>query len=157
MCWAAPLQAQDVSAPPPLCAEDFITDMRTCSYCGASYQDCVIQCPIDHTSLVPETVVPPLPPAADQAPQQIFYDFVPLSPEDRNNDLVTLVTCGTLISADMAVARLRAAGIPAFIPDENLVQAMAFNLNAVGYVRVQIAPNDHARARELLSQRAESC
>lgn len=32
--------------------------MRTCSYCGAQYQDEVIQCPVDHTWFVPESARP---------------------------------------------------------------------------------------------------
>jgi hypothetical protein len=46
---------------------------------------------------------------------------------------------------------LRAAGIEAFIPDEFLMQAAAFNPNMIGYVRVQVAPKDYEAARDLLT------
>jgi len=64
---------------------------------------------------------------------------------------VTLVTCGTLVSADMVVCKLRAAGIAAFIPDEFLMQNVGFNVNTFGYVRVQVAPNDYDTAKAVLS------
>jgi hypothetical protein len=85
------------------------------------------------------------------------YYFVPLAPDDTSKAWVTLLTCGTLLSADLAATRLRAAGIAAFLPDENLAQAMAFNLNAVGCVRVQVAPGDYAQAREILRHQVASC
>src|ERR1035437_601346 len=129
--------------------------MRTCSYCGAKYQDNMLRCPIDHTSLVPESVAPSPASATASDPKQVLYEFTPLSPEDRQKDFVTLVTCGTLVSADMVVSRLRAAGISAFIPDECLMQTIGFNLNTFGYVRVQTTPNDYERARELLSEHNE--
>lgn len=66
-------------------------------------------------------------------------------------DLVTLVRCGTLLSADLISTRLRAAGIETFIPDQSVVQAMGFNLNSVGYVRVQISPADYDAAKEIIS------
>ncbi len=66
-------------------------------------------------------------------------------------DLVTLVRCGSLISADLIASRLRAEGIETFIPDQSLVQTMGYNLNAVGYVRVQVSPTDYDRARDIIS------
>ena len=56
------------------------------------------------------------------------------------------------MSADLIVSRLQAAGIEAFIPDQSVVQAMGFNLNAVGYVRVQVTPADYDAAKALLSE-----
>lgn len=65
-------------------------------------------------------------------------------------DLVTLVRCRTLPEADLVVSELSSVGIEAFIPDEFLSQAMAWNLNAFGYVRVQISPKDYQAAKEFL-------
>lgn len=65
-------------------------------------------------------------------------------------DLVTLVRCRTLAEADLVVSELSSAGIEAFIPDEFLSQAMAWNLNAFGYVRVQVSPKDYQAAKEFL-------
>jgi len=51
----------------------------------------------------------------------------------------------------MVACRLRAAGIQTFIPDENLMQAIAWNFNTYGFVRVQISPKDYEAAKDLLS------
>lgn len=66
-------------------------------------------------------------------------------------DLVTLATCEKLAEADLVRSKLDAAGIPAFIPDEKLMQNIAFNLNTFGYVRVQVRRQNYAEAKELLS------
>jgi hypothetical protein len=73
-----------------------------------------------------------------------------LTAEDRQKDFVTLVRCATLPAADMIVSRLQVAGIEAFIPDQTLTQTMGGDLNALGSVRVQIAPKDYEAAKELL-------
>ena len=124
--------------------------MRTCSYCGADLQDDVIECPIDHTPLVADSIAAA---ASGPSPDQPTYQFAPLSPQDSQKDFVTLVTCETLGSADMIVSRLRSAGIAAFIPDEYLMQTIGFNLNTFGYVRIQTTPRDYERARALLEDR----
>ena len=66
-------------------------------------------------------------------------------------DLVTLVRCRTLVAADKVVSRLRAARITAFLPDESLMQTVAWNVSTYGYVRVQVSPEDYDSARNLLS------
>jgi hypothetical protein len=65
-------------------------------------------------------------------------------------DLVTLVRCRDLVEADMVVSELRSTGISAFIPDEFLSQAVLWNLNTYGYVRVQVAPKDYESAKAFL-------
>jgi len=126
--------------------------MKTCPYCGAKYPDDTIICAIDHTPLTPppaalKTTAPPVP---DSSPRPEF-ELAPLTEDQMQMDLVTLVRCGTLMSADLIVSRLNAAGIEAFIPDQSVVQAMGFNLNAVGYVRVQVSPADYETARAIVS------
>jgi len=64
---------------------------------------------------------------------------------------VTLTTCRTLADADLVAAQLRAAQIPAFIPDESLVLNVGWNVNTYGYVRVKVHSQDYAAARELLN------
>ena len=125
--------------------------MNQCSYCGAEYSDDVLECPIDHTPLVEPDVATPSGSPPPSGPARPDYDFLPLSAAERQNDLVTLVRCGTLVAADLVVSRLQAAGIQAFIPDECLMQTIGFNLNTFGYVRVQVASQDYGAARELLS------
>jgi hypothetical protein len=65
-------------------------------------------------------------------------------------DLVTLLTCRTLLEAQMIVSQLGGAGISAFVPDEFLMQAVSWNLITFGYVRVQVSPKDYELAKEFL-------
>ena len=55
------------------------------------------------------------------------------------------------MAADIVVGRLQAAGISAFLPDENLMQTIGWNFNTFGYVRVQVSPNDYDAAKTLLT------
>jgi len=73
-----------------------------------------------------------------------------LASTELQNDLVTLLTCRTLAEADLIVSRLEGAGIGAIIPDEFLMQAVCWNLNTYGYVRVQISPKDYEAAKACL-------
>lgn len=122
--------------------------MKKCSYCGAEYPDDAVMCAIDQTPFErPSEPPPPEPKPAKPAE----YDFVPLSEVNEHLDLVTLVQCGTLVAADQVVARLRAAGIETFLPDEFLMQSVGWNFNTFGYVRVQVAPKDYDSAKNLLT------
>ncbi len=123
--------------------------MKKCSYCGAEYGNDAVECAIDGTSLANPCEAPP-PPRLAPEPKRAGIEFAPLSESDKQKDLVTLTRCGTLAEADLIVSRLRAAGINAFLPDETLMQTIAWNLNTYGYVRVQVAPKDYEAARELL-------
>jgi hypothetical protein len=122
--------------------------MKKCSYCGAEYPDDAAMCAIDHTPF--ERPSEPPPPKCER--KQTEYDFVPLSEADYRNNLVTLVRCRTLLAADMVAAMLRAAGIEVFLPDEFLMQAVGWNVNTYGYVRVQVSPKDYVSARNLLTE-----
>ena len=126
--------------------------MKACPYCGAEYPDDTRVCPIDQTPISPEPAAPKSVSARPKVLPRAEFEFAELTAAQRQLDLVTLVRCGTLMSADLLVSRLRAAGIEAFIPDQSVVQAMGFNLNAVGYVRVQVSPDDYDAAKALLSE-----
>jgi hypothetical protein len=119
--------------------------MKRCSYCGRENNEdaaCCYECGTEFQR--PSEPVP-------VEPKRPEYEFAPISEADRENDFVTLVKCGSLIAADIVAGRLRAAGIEALIPDEHLMQAIGFNLNTFGYVRVQVPPKDYEAARDLLS------
>ncbi len=122
--------------------------MKKCAYCGRENSDEAVYCRECGTEFERPSAPPNPPPPNPKKPE---YTFQPLSEADKQKDLVTLVVCGTLLAADMIVGRLSAAGIPAFIPDEYLMQVTGFNLNAFGYVRVQISPKDYEAARDLLT------
>jgi hypothetical protein len=123
--------------------------MKKCSYCGAEYPDDAVMCAIDQTPFERPSE-PPLPEPPPPEPRRREYELAPLSAADQQRDWVTLVTCGTLMAADLVVMRLRAAGIETFLPDEHLMQAVGWNFNTFGNVRVQIAPKDYDTARELI-------
>jgi hypothetical protein len=67
-------------------------------------------------------------------------------------ELVTLTKCETLIEAESLSARLEVAGIKAFLPDQMLMQTVAWNVNTYGFVRVQVAAHDYEAARILMMQ-----
>ena len=124
--------------------------MKSCSYCGAQYPDDTTMCAIDQTPLEQPVTHQEIP-----EPETIIseYKFINLSDEDRQKDLVTLMSCQTLVEADLVVSRLRVEGIQAFLPYECLVQTIGWNLNTYGYLRIQIAPKDYADACALLSEK----
>ena len=84
------------------------------------------------------------------------YELTPLSAAGSEQPLVTVVNCRTLVAADLIVCRLRAAGIEAFIPDQYLMQAVGWNFNTYGYVRVQVSPKDYDAVRDLLTETQEN-
>lgn len=121
--------------------------MKKCDYCGRENDEDAVQCRECGTEFPQDKPSGDAPTNTDDSD----YEFVPLSAEESKQDLVELARCRTLIAADLLVGRLEAAGIPAFIPDQFLMQAVAWNLNTYGYVRVQVSPKDYESARELIS------
>jgi hypothetical protein len=75
----------------------------------------------------------------------------PPPPMEEPEQLVTLATCEKLADADLMVSKLDSAGIEAFIPDAMLMQAIGFNLNTYGFVRVQVRAQDLASARAVIA------
>lgn len=108
--------------------------MKKCTYCGRENEDSAVHC--------------------SGCGLEEFKIGSPAEAEAGNilEELVTLITCATLTEADLIATRLNSAGIETFIPDEQLMQTVGFNLNAYGYVRLQVRRMDYANARELLAQ-----
>ena len=132
--------------------------MKRCAYCGRENADQATQCSECGTPdlrAADDTVAKPAAEHANQQREQsipawLLEKIGIRSPAEIENALVTLVTCGTLGEADLIVSDLESAGINAFIPDQ--FTAQNFSVPAmVGYVRVQVAPEDLAAAKEFLS------
>jgi hypothetical protein len=108
--------------------------MKECAYCGRENEDAAARC--------------------RECGTEEFKSEAPASPREQSDlseELITLTSSRNLPEADLIVSRLDAAGIEAFIPDEFLMQAVGFNLNTFGYVRVQVRRKDLERAKELLA------
>ena len=92
--------------------------MKKCGYCGCENDDNAAHCRECGTEFavaeVPQAK-PPLKPMSEADDSE--YHFAPLTEAQRNQDLVELVRCRTLMEAELLVSRLEAAGIWAFIPD----------------------------------------
>jgi hypothetical protein len=128
--------------------------MMKCLYCGKENEDDAVHCWECGTELLEEPAGASErdeleTPDPECAPAKL--EFMTSTPQEMTMDLVNLIRCRTLGEADLLVARLETAGIPAFIPDQFLLQNIGFNLNAYGYVRIQVSPKDYEAAKELLS------
>jgi hypothetical protein len=66
------------------------------------------------------------------------------------DELVTIARFPDTAEAELAKERLGLDGIRAFVIDEATVGVMPFMANAIGGIRVQVAPEDAERAREIL-------
>ena len=117
--------------------------MKNCSYCGKENDEDASYCRECGTN---EFAAPqPVESATDGAAftEQTSLselDFLTPTPQEMQQTLVNLIRCRTLGEADLMVAQLEAGGIPAFIPDQFLMQNVGFNLNTYGYVRIQVSP-----------------
>jgi Putative prokaryotic signal transducing protein len=113
--------------------------MKECAYCGRQNEDAAMRCQECGT---------------DEFKTGALAKVIDPEP-DPKDELVTLLSARNLPEADLIKGRLGAAGVEVFIPDEFLMQAVGFNLNTFGYVRVQVLRKDLAKAKELLSAPGE--
>jgi hypothetical protein len=132
--------------------------MKTCAYCGKENDDDAVCCRECGTEGFKESAAEDKP--AEPVPQEPEFEpakleFLTPTPQEMQMDLVNLMRCRTLGEADLFVAHLETAGIPAFIPDQFLMQNVGFNLNTYGYVRIQVSPKDYEAAKEILSGAGE--
>jgi hypothetical protein len=65
-------------------------------------------------------------------------------------DLVTIATFSDVSQAELARERLELEGVRAFVLDEQAGGVMPFMTNSMGGIRVQVAPEDAERGREVL-------
>jgi hypothetical protein len=66
------------------------------------------------------------------------------------SDLVTVATIPDAPDADLARERLELEGIQAFVLDGQSDAVMPFMVASTGGIRLQVAPEDAERAREIL-------
>src|SRR6266849_1805953 len=113
--------------------------MKLCAYCGHENDETALQCRECGTEEFKSSSATS---ASDESAGQ-QWQFADFAPREMQNDLVTLVTCRTLLEADMIVGMLEADGIPALVPDQCLMQLAASSPNAFGVVRVQVSPQSY--------------
>jgi hypothetical protein len=127
--------------------------MKNCAYCGRENDDEAVYCRECGTDGFKQPA-PVAKPADPVTPEPEFVstrlEFLTPTPQEMKMNVVSLARCRTLGEADLLVAQLEAVGIPAFIPDQFLMQNIGFNLNTYGYVRIQVSPKDYEAAKELL-------
>jgi len=66
--------------------------------------------------------------------------------------MITIARFSKVEEAHLLRMRLEAGGIPAFVQDEHVVQVIWIYSDAIGGIRVQVAEEDAARARELMEE-----
>ncbi len=66
------------------------------------------------------------------------------------NDLVTVATFPDVPQAQLARERLALEGIEAFVFDEQTGAVMPYMVGSLGGIRLQVAPPDVTKAREIL-------
>lgn len=67
-------------------------------------------------------------------------------------DIVTIARYDSMPEAHIAMGRLHAEGIEAWLADEHLVQTDWLYSIAVGGIKLQVHPEDAGRARRVLLQ-----
>lgn len=119
--------------------------VKTCNDCGEANEDDATICrECQGTSFKSE------PKNSGVLENAVALEFEPLDPKNMDKTWVTLIRCQTLPAADAIAMELRAANIPVFLPDEYAMQALSINVNAYGWVRLQVPPSEYQNARELL-------
>lgn len=134
------LEPSDIATTCEWCGRENVGGAVNCQECGTSLRR--PRAKADTRSKVPER-------------KPIRWNFRTLTADEMELDLVTLVSCQSIVEADVVVGQLESIGITAFIPDEFVAQAMAWNVNAFGYVRVQVYPKDYERAKTFLLELSE--
>jgi hypothetical protein len=127
----------------------------TCEWCGRENSAEAVTCHECGTPIRSQKAEAKIRPTIPK-PQKARWAFRTLTPQEMKLDLVILLTCRSIVEADVIVGQLESIGISAFIPDEFLAQTMAWNLNAFGYVRVQVSPKDYEQAKDFLMNLSES-
>lgn len=147
----APDMVEQSTEPEPIESElSLLNDPKVCEWCGLENVPSAVNCHKCGTPLKSHLAKAPESMPHSAGPGHARWKFRTLSLDEMKLGLVTLVSCQSIVEADMVVGQLGSVGIDAFIPDEFLAQAMAWNMNAFGYVRVQVSPKDYERAKTFL-------
>lgn len=132
-----------------------VSDTATvCAWCGRENAAGSVNCHECGSSLKRPKAKPEIQHIIAE-PTPARWQFRTLTADEMKLDLVTLLTCRSIVEADLVVGQLGSIGISAFIPDEFVAQAMAWNINGLGYVRVQVSPADYAQAKAFLLESSE--
>ena len=116
-----------------------------CPNCGKSLWFVKDVCPFCKTTIAGESR------ATSTATSASGITSIPGTAPSDGEVLVTLVKCETLAEADAIRAQLEAAEIATFLPDEALMQTVAWNVSTYGFIRVQVSSQDYETAKQLLS------
>jgi hypothetical protein len=76
----------------------------------------------------------------------------PGPPEPQFRDLTVVRSYWNLVEAELAKGALEAAGIEAFLFDDNMVRMDWFNANAIGGVKVRVDPQNVDAANRILDE-----
>src|SRR4051812_18628874 len=124
----------------------FENSMKICAQCGMENEESALACKQCGATFAPGATKPRI--------ENDRYEFAKLAPEDKDKDLVTLLTCTTPTMADFIVSELEGADLPASSPDSLRMLSGPFELDQVYKYRVQIAPEHFEAAKEFLSAEA---
>lgn len=65
--------------------------------------------------------------------------------------MITVATCTLLVEAQLIRSTLESSGLTVYLPDESTVGTAPHLALPLGGIRVQVADQDAARAREILA------
>jgi len=120
--------------------------VKKCSYCGAEYSDATAECSIDHEPLVPDAPAPSQH-TKEQKDLEHIIEIRPLTPTEKQNEWLTIVTPHDNFEANIVMGRLRSSGIEARLHASVIGGWLGKQIQTF----VQVRPKDYDAAKDLLS------